>query len=77
MVGFGITTRSLGVMARLNLKIKLSDGEGVTNMTVKELIDLLMAFPEDEPVYIPDFNSYDNHYITNAVLTDKGIALDY
>lgn len=46
-------------------------------MNVKELIDLLMGFPEDEEVMIPDFNSYDNHKIVNAVLTNKGVLLDY
>lgn len=46
-------------------------------MTVKELIDLLMGFPEDEPVFIPDFNSYDNFPIKNVVLTSKGVLLDY
>jgi hypothetical protein len=46
-------------------------------MTVKELIDMLMGFPEDEPVFIPDFNSYDNFPIKNVVLTSKGVALDY
>lgn len=46
-------------------------------MTVKELIELLTGFPEDEEVFIPDFNSYDNHTIKNAVLTKEGVALDY
>ena len=46
-------------------------------MTVKELIDLLMGFPEDEPVYIPDFNSYDDRPVTNAILSDKGVLIDY
>ena len=46
-------------------------------MTVKELIEMLMGFPEDEKVFIPDFNSYDNFPIKNVVLTSKGGALDY
>lgn len=46
-------------------------------MTVKELIDLLMEFPEEEPVKIPDFNSYDNHEIKNIVLSKDGVLLDY
>ncbi len=46
-------------------------------MTVKELIELLMGFPEDEPVYVPDFNSNDNSPVTNLVLTDKGVLIDY
>ncbi len=46
-------------------------------MTVRELIDLLMGFPEDEPVYVPDFNGFDDKPVQNAVLTSKGIVLDY
>ncbi|MEM1945036.1 MAG: hypothetical protein QXX57_04800 [Nitrososphaerota archaeon] len=47
------------------------------NVTVKGLIELLMGFPKDEEVFIPDFNSYANHTIKNAVLTKEGVALDY
>lgn len=46
-------------------------------MTVKELIDLLMGMPEDESVYVPDFNSYDNRPVTNVVLSKQGVLLDY
>lgn len=46
-------------------------------MTVKELIELLMEFPEEEAVKIPDFNSYDNHEINNVVLTKDGVLIDY
>lgn len=46
-------------------------------MTVKELIDMLMSFPDDEEVFIPDFNSYNNFPIKNVVLTSKGVLLDY
>ena len=46
-------------------------------MTVKELIELLMGFPDDEEVMIPDFNSNHNHKITNVVLTSKGVLFDY
>ena len=46
-------------------------------MTVAELIDLLMGFPEEEEVKIPDFNSYVNHTIKNAVLSRDGVLLDY
>ncbi len=46
-------------------------------MTVKELIDMLMSFPDDEKVMVPDFNSYDNHEIKNLVLTKDGVLIDY
>lgn len=46
-------------------------------MTVAELIDLLMGFPEEEEVKVPDFNSYDNYPVKNAVLTKDGVLLDY
>lgn len=46
-------------------------------MTVKELIDLLMGFPEDEKVLIPDFNSNYDHEVKNVVLTKQGVILDY
>lgn len=46
-------------------------------MTVKELIDLLMGFPEDEKVMIPDFKSDRDYDISNAILTYKGVLLDY
>ena len=46
-------------------------------MTVKELIDLLMGLPEDEPVFIPDFNSNLDHEVKNVVLTNNGVLLDY
>lgn len=44
-------------------------------MTVKELIDSLMAFPDDQPVYIPVGAA--NIPIENVVLTSKGVVLDY
>ena len=46
-------------------------------MTVAELIDLLMKFPEDEKVMIPDFNSNLDHEVKNVVLTNNGVLLDY
>ncbi len=46
-------------------------------MTVKELIDMLMRFPEDEKVMIPDFNSNLDHEVQNVVLTNNGVLLDY
>ena len=46
-------------------------------MTVKELIDLLMGFPEDENVMIPDFNSNLDYEVKNVVLTKQGVLLDY
>ncbi len=46
-------------------------------MTVKELIELLMGFPEDEKVMIPDFNSSEDYEIKNLVLTAKGVLVDY
>ena len=46
-------------------------------MTVKELIDLLMGFPEDEKVMVPDFNSNNNHPVNNLVLTERGVLIDY
>ena len=46
-------------------------------MTVKELIDMLMGFPEDEKVMIPDFNSNLDHEVKNVVLTSNGVLLDY
>ncbi len=46
-------------------------------MTVKELIELLLDFPEDEKVLIPDFNSNNDFEVQNVVLTSKGILLDY
>lgn len=46
-------------------------------MTVKELIDMLMGFPEDEKVMIPDFNSNHDHEVQNVVLTNNGVLLDY
>ncbi len=46
-------------------------------MTVKELIDLLMGFPEDEKVMVPDFNSNNNHPVTNLVLSSAGVLIDY
>jgi hypothetical protein len=46
-------------------------------MTVAELIDLLMKFPEEEPVYVPDFNSNNNHPVNNLVLTERGVLIDY
>ncbi len=46
-------------------------------MTVAELIDLLMGFPEEETVFIPAMDSQLNYVITNAVLTNNGVALDY
>lgn len=46
-------------------------------MTVKELVDMLMDMPEDEPVYVPDFNSYDNRPVTNVVLSATGVLIDY
>lgn len=44
-------------------------------MTVKELIDILLIFPEDQPVYIPV--GVANIPIDNVVLTDRGVVLDY
>lgn len=44
-------------------------------MTVKELIDSLMTFPYDEPVYIPV--GVANIPVDNVVLTDRGVVLDY
>lgn len=46
-------------------------------MTVKELVELLMGFPDDEQVFIPDFNSNKNYEIDNVVLTNRGVLLDY
>jgi hypothetical protein len=46
-------------------------------MTVKEMIDILSDMPEDEPVYVPDFNSYDNRPVTNIVLSKQGVLIDY
>ena len=46
-------------------------------MTVKELIDMLMGFPEDEKVMIPDSNSNLDHEVQNVVLTNNGVLLDY
>jgi len=46
-------------------------------VTVKELIDMLMGFPEDEKVMIPDFNSNLDHEVKNVVLTSNGVLLDY
>lgn len=46
-------------------------------MTVAELIDLLMKFPEEEPVYVPNFNSNNNHPVTNLVLSSAGVLIDY
>lgn len=46
-------------------------------MTVKELIEMLMEFPEDEKVMIPDFNSNLDHEVKNVVLTNNGVLLDY
>lgn len=46
-------------------------------MTVKELIDLLMGFPEDDKVLIPDFNSNHDYEVKNVVLTKMGVLLDY
>jgi len=46
-------------------------------MTVKELIEMLMEFPEDEKVMIPDFNSSLDHEVKNVVLTNNGVLLDY
>jgi hypothetical protein len=44
-------------------------------MTVKELIDTLLSFPEDEPIYIPV--GVANIPVDNVVLTDRGVVLDY
>lgn len=47
-------------------------------MTVKELIDLLMGFPEDEKVMIPDWaDSNFNWEIKNIILSEKGVLIDY
>jgi len=46
-------------------------------VTVAELIDLLMKFPEEESVYVPDFNSNNNHPVNNLVLTERGVLIDY
>lgn len=46
-------------------------------MTVKELIELLLDFPEDEPVYVPDFNSTEDLPVTNVILSNRGVLLDY
>lgn len=46
-------------------------------MTVRELINLLEGFPEDEKVMIPDFNSNLDHEVKNVVLTNNGVLLDY
>ena len=46
-------------------------------MTVKELVELLMGFPDDEKVMIPDFNSNLDHEVKNVVLTNNGVLLDY
>lgn len=51
--------------------------EGKHLVTVKELIDMLMGFPEDEKVMIPDFNSNLDHEVKNVVLTNTGVLLDY
>lgn len=44
-------------------------------MTVKELIDQLIYYPEDEPVYIPVGEA--NIPVDNVVLTSHGVVLDY
>ena len=44
-------------------------------MTVEELVDLLMQFPDQDPVYIPVGQA--NIPVDNAVLTDRGVVLDY
>lgn len=48
-------------------------------MTVKELIELLESMPDNEPVYVPNFNegSWADKPVTNVVLTYKGVLLDY
>jgi hypothetical protein len=45
-------------------------------MTVKELMDRLEDMPDDEKVYVPDFNGYDDKEVTNVVFTVKGVVLD-
>jgi hypothetical protein len=45
-------------------------------MTVKELIFYLENMPEDEKVFVPDFNGYDDKEVTNVVFTVKGVVLD-
>ena len=44
-------------------------------VTVNELVELLMGFPEDEPIYIPVGQA--NIPVDDAVMTNKGIVLDY
>ncbi len=46
-------------------------------MNVKELIDLLMEFPEEEKVYVPDWTSDKNFEVNNVVLTVEGALIDY
>ncbi len=46
-------------------------------MTVEELIDRLMEFPKDEPVYVPDFQSDNDQPVSNVILTNKGVLIDY
>jgi hypothetical protein len=45
-------------------------------MTVKELMQRLEDMPEDEKVFVPDFNGYDDKEVTNVVFTVKGVVLD-
>lgn len=45
-------------------------------MTVKELIEILEDMPEDEKVFVPDFNGYDDKEVTNVVFSTKGVILD-
>jgi hypothetical protein len=44
-------------------------------MTVRELVERLQEFPEDEPVFIPVGKA--NIEVCNVVLTYEGVALDY
>jgi hypothetical protein len=46
-------------------------------MTVKELIEYLEEMPDEEKVFVPDFNGYDDKEVTNVVFTVKGVVLDY
>ena len=46
-------------------------------VTVKELIERLEEMPEDETVYVPDFNGIDDKEVVNVVFATKGVLIDY
>lgn len=56
----------------------IPENEVLELLIKEELIDLLMGFPEDEKVIIPDWSSTTNHWeIKNLVLSKEGVLIDY